>query len=61
LGKLDKVSVMNPFSLGFREKSYRPWPNGAEFLIINSNPNFLDLCYRRGDGVIVYLASKIVK
>lgn len=51
---------MNPLLIGFREKSYRPWPEGAEFLTFEVE-KWIDLCYRRGDGVIVYLASKIVK
>jgi hypothetical protein len=49
---------MNPLTIGFTEKSYRPWPDGADFLIMDMTEKFLDLCYRREDGVIVYLASK---
>ena len=52
------MNTADDITFGFREKKWRPWPERADFVIADNHPDFLDLCYLRGDGVKVYLASK---
>ena len=54
---------MNSFEakqLGFKEKSYRPWPTheNTQFFTVDNHSAFLDLLYHREkDGAAVYLGS----
>jgi hypothetical protein len=51
--------IMKEFN-GFKE-SYRPFPENLEkvYVILNISPKYEDLCFRRDDGVIQYLTSRI--
>jgi len=58
---LQRILAMTPKIIqGFKE-SYRKFPDNLDqtFLILNISPKYEDLCYKREDGMIVYLTTRI--
>ena len=44
---------------GFKEYPWRPWPTeNVHFVIVQVTPKWLDLCYRRADGINIYLSTR---
>jgi hypothetical protein len=57
--QLNDYKLSDILAMGFKEKSYRPWPKGDDlsFSVLEQG-KFLDLLWRKGDN-LVYLGTVI--